>query len=184
MKKGTSKVVSVEVQGTYEGQHGTMINHKYTLEDGTVIQAAHKKEKPINIGENVEYEVLRTHEKYGDSGSVKKPNDFKKGTYKKPMLKFTEAKRIASSNAVHAVVTINAAYSEERLKGDALAQFKAFTLGGLTEDVEKFGEEDSLFTSRLSALNNAAAMSGYKSFNNATEVVIEADKLYKYIIKG
>ena len=183
MKKGTSKVVSVEVQGTYEGQHGTMINHKYALEDGTVIQAAHKKEKPINIGENVEYEVLRTHEKYGDSGSVKKPNDFKKGVYKKPMLKLVDATRMARSNAYNAIFTVNNSYNESRLTSKDVGKLTDFTLGDISGDIEKFSEEDSLFTSRLSSLNLAALSSGHISYKTASDVVKIAQMIYGDIVR-
>ena len=44
-------------------------------------------------------------------------------------------------------------------------------------------EQDSLFTSRLSSLNNAAAMSGYKSYKIASDVLEEAKKLYNYITR-
>lgn len=180
----TAKVENVEVGRSWEKDGTTYITHTYTLSDGQKIQANHKTEKPIAIGEDVEYNVQRTHEKYGDSGTVKKPNDFKKGAYKKPMLKFIDAKRMASSNAINAVVTINSAYNQERITGAALAEFEAFTLGDITEDIEKYSEQDSLFTSRLSSLNNAAAMSGYKSYKTAADVLKEAKNLYKYITRG
>jgi len=179
----TAKVESVEVGRSWEKDNVTYYTHTYILSDGQKIQANHKKENPIAVGEEVEYEVKRTHEKYGDSGSVKKPNDFKKGTYKKPTLKLVDAKRMASSNAIHAVITVNVSYREERLKGDALSLFESFTLGDISGDIEKFSEEDSLFTSRLSALNNAALESGYKSFKTASDVLKRAKELYKYITR-
>ncbi len=179
----TAKVEKVSVGSSWEKGDATFITHTYTLSDGQVIQASHKTEKPIAIGEEVEYEVKRTHEKYGDSGTVKKPNDFKKGGYKKPQLKLMDAQRMASSNAIHAVVTINSTYNEERIKGTALKEFEAFTLGDISEDIDKFSEQDSLFTSRLSSLNNAAAMSGYKSYKIASDVLEEAKKLYNYITR-
>jgi hypothetical protein len=179
-----AKVDKVETGKTWTKDGVEYITHTYTLSDGQVIQANHKTEKPINIGEEVEYEVKRTHEKYGDSGTVKKPNDFKKGGgYKKPQLKLVDAQRMASSNAIHAVVTINSTYNEERIKGTALKEFEAFTLGDISEDIDKFSEQDSLFTSRLSSLNNAAAMSGYKSYKIASDVLEEAKKLYNYITR-
>ncbi len=179
----TAKVEKVSVGSSWEKGDATFITHTYTLSDGQVIQASHKTEKPIAIGEEVEYEVKRTHEKYGDSGTVKKPNDFKKGGYKKPQLKLMDAQRMASSNAIHAVVTINSTYNEERIKGTALKEFEAFTLGDIADDIDKFSEQDSLFTSRLSSLNNAAAMSGYKSYKIASDVLEEAKKLYNYITR-
>jgi len=69
----TSRVKQVVVGNSYEGKYGTMINHTYTMEDGTVLQASHKKASPIAVGEEVEYEIIRTDEKYGHSGKVSKP---------------------------------------------------------------------------------------------------------------
>lgn len=69
----TSKVKQVVVGNSYTGKYGEMINHTYTMEDGTVIQASHKKANPISVGEEVEYEITRTDEKYGNSGKVSKP---------------------------------------------------------------------------------------------------------------
>ena len=80
----TSKVKSVKVGGDWEKDGKVYYRHDYVMEDGQKIQANHTTENPINVGEEVEYNVTRSHEKYGDSGSVKKPNDFKKGGGYKP----------------------------------------------------------------------------------------------------
>ena len=74
------------------------------MEDGQKIQANHKKELPIPKGAEVEYEVKRTHPQYGDSGSVKKPNDFKGG--RKIQVSLKQIERMAKSNAISAVVTV------------------------------------------------------------------------------
>ena len=179
----TSKVKSVSVSGTWEKDGKTYYRHDYEFEDGQKLQANHTKELPIAVGTEVEYEVKRTHEKYGDSGSVKKPNDFKRGGYKKPVNSLSQIKRMVSSNAVHAVVTVNAAYEEERLKGTALAKIEKFTLGDITGDIEKWSEEDDNLTSRLASMNNAAIMAKYKSFKTVDDLLTEAQNLYKYITR-
>jgi len=180
-----AKVKSVKVTGNWEKDGKVYYRHQYTFDNDKSLQANHTKELPFKEGDEVEYEVTRTHEKYGDSGSVKKPNDFQKGGgYKKPKLALTEIKRMVSSNAVHAVVVVNAQYNEERLKGSELAKIEQFTLGNITEDIEKFSNEDGLLTSRLASVNNAALMSGYKSYKTASDLITEAEKLYKYITRG
>lgn len=178
-----AKVESVETGNTWEKDGETYITHTYVLSDGQSIQANHKTEKPINVGEEVEYEVKRKHEKYGDSGTVKKPNDFKRGGYKKPTLALKDIIRMCKSNAIHAVFTVNASYSEERLKGDSLQKIINFTMNGLNGDIDKFGEDDSLLTSRLSSMNNASLKSKFTTINTAEELISEAQKLYNYIIK-
>ena len=90
---------------------------------------------------------------------------------------------MVSSNAVHAVVTVNAAYEEERLKGTALAKIEKFTLGDITGDIEKWSEEDDNLTSRLASMNNATIMAKYKSFKTVDDLLTEAQNLYKYITR-
>ena len=167
---------------TPEGK-SPLYKFKYTFDDGVEVTAQHQSDSPkFNIGDEVEYKITKENQ-YGKLASVSKPNDFKKGGYKKPQLKLVDAKRMASSNAVHAVITVNVSYREERLKGDALSLFESFTLGDISGDIEKFSEEDSLLTSRLSALNNAALESGYKSFKTASDVLKRAKELYNYITR-
>ena len=167
---------------TPEGK-SPLYKFKYTFDDGVEVTAQHQSDSPkFNIGDEVEYKITKENQ-YCKLASVSKPNDFKKGGYKKPQLKLVDAQRMASSNAIHAVVTINSTYNEERIKGTALKEFEAFTLGDISEDIDKFSEQDSLFTSRLSSLNNAAAMSGYKSYKIASDVLEEAKKLYNYITR-
>ena len=76
-----SKVKSVQASGTWQTQQGqTMYRFDYEMEDGQVIQANHTEpNNHLNIGEACEYEVKRTHPTYGDSGSVKKPQEFPSG---------------------------------------------------------------------------------------------------------
>lgn len=174
-----SKVKSVVVGNSYTNQHGEMFNHNYLLTDGQKIQASHKTQLPIKEGEEVEYEVKRSHPTYGDSGTVKKvSNDFGKG--KKVVTSLKEIKGKVKSNAIHAIVTVNSNYGEERLKGDSLSIIEAFTIGSITEDIDKFGEENRLLTGRLAAVNNACIASGYISVNNAYDIVKLAKKYFKY----
>ncbi len=71
----TSKVKSVQGNGTWESQSGTMYQFIYEMEDGAKLQANHKsQEGAFEVGSEVEYEITRTHEKFGDSGRVRKPN--------------------------------------------------------------------------------------------------------------
>ena len=80
----TSKIKSIQASGTYENVNGTDLGNGkkgfyqfiYEFEDGTVMQASHKtKEPPFQIGDTAEYEVKRTHETYGKSGKVSKPQN-------------------------------------------------------------------------------------------------------------
>ncbi|HKK12410.1 MAG TPA: hypothetical protein VJ945_06235 [Flavobacteriaceae bacterium] len=83
MKK-TSKVKKVQANGTWNSNDGTLYyKYDYEMEDGTALQAMHKSQRPFGIGDDVDYEVTRTHEIYGNSGKVSKPNEFQKGGFKK-----------------------------------------------------------------------------------------------------
>ena len=76
-----SKVKSVQGTGTWNTQQGqTMYRFDYEFEDGQKLQANHTEpNNHLNVGEMAEYEVKRTHPTYGDSGSVKKPQEFPSG---------------------------------------------------------------------------------------------------------
>ena len=174
-----SKVKTVSIGGSWEKDGVTFYTHNYEMEDGQKIQANHKKELPISVGTEVEYEVKRTHPTYGDSGSVKKPNDFKGGKTIKVSLKQIE--RMAKSNAISAVVTVNSTYNEERLQGKELLPIIKFSMGDITQDINKYSEEEDLFITRLSAVNNAAKMAGYKSFNSAQDLITEANNILKFV---
>jgi hypothetical protein len=82
----TSKVKSVTVGSQWTSKHGdVMFNHEYTFEDGASLQASHKSENPFKVGDDVEYEITQTDEKFGDKGKVKKPDTgFKGGGGYKP----------------------------------------------------------------------------------------------------
>jgi hypothetical protein len=69
----TSKIKSVQANGTFEGNYGTMYKFEYQMEDGTILVANHKTpEGAFKVGEEVEYEITRTNE-YGNQGKVKRP---------------------------------------------------------------------------------------------------------------
>ena len=72
----TSKVKSVQQDGTWNSKHDNdlMYKHEYQFEDGVVLQASHKTQKPFAEGVEVEYEVTRESDQYGKSGTVKKPH--------------------------------------------------------------------------------------------------------------
>lgn len=138
------------------------------------------------VGQEQEYEKTEKADKNGTMrAKFKKPQaDFQGGGgYKKPMKSITDIKRMVKSNAVHALVTVNSAYNEERLTGKELSVIESFTLGDISGEIEAFGEESSLLTSRLAAVNNTAIAAKYKSFSNGADLIEEATKYYQYVIK-
>lgn len=55
-----SKVVNVQGNGSWQGTYGTMYQFEYTLENGDIGLANHKKNEPrFNIGENVNYQITK-----------------------------------------------------------------------------------------------------------------------------
>lgn len=71
---GISKVTSVNGSGTYDSSYGLLYKFEYTLENGLILTANHKKETPFAVGAEVEYEVKGDNERTGKWGSIKKPN--------------------------------------------------------------------------------------------------------------
>lgn len=178
----TTKIKSVkDTQRTFESHGKTFHVHQYEFENGEVGQANHASSLPFNVGDEVEIEEKKNDPKYGKTFSVKKPNDFKKGGYKKPTTSLEEIKRMVRSNAIHAIAQVNSTYNEERISSKELSIIEKFTIGDIIGDLERWSEQDSLLTSRLASVNNAALMSGYKSINNALELVKLAEGLYSYI---
>jgi len=81
-----SKVKTVDFIKSFEYNNETYYSHRYTMEDGTEINANHKKMNPIAVGSDVEYEV-KDNDKYGNpKGTVKelKQNNFKGGYKSEP----------------------------------------------------------------------------------------------------
>ena len=67
-----SKVKSVQANGTWESQHGTLYKFDYEFDNGVAMQANHKTTEHFHkVGTLVEYEVKREGE-YGKSGTVQK----------------------------------------------------------------------------------------------------------------
>ena len=80
-----SKVKSVQANGTYDSQYGTLYKFDYEMEDGASLSANHKSQTPFPVGTEVEYEIKGTTE-YGNYGKVGKPqvgNFSSNGTQKK-----------------------------------------------------------------------------------------------------
>lgn len=75
----TSKVKSVQGNGTYDSQYGTLYKFEYHLEDGATFTANHKTDSPLPVGTEVDYEIKGTNE-YGSYGKISKhKEDFKRG---------------------------------------------------------------------------------------------------------
>jgi len=71
-----SKVKAVQGAGHFDGKFGRMYKFEYEMEDGKCLQANHKTEDGFfSVGSEVEYDITRTHEQYGNSGKVGKPQD-------------------------------------------------------------------------------------------------------------
>lgn len=70
----TSRVKEVQSNGTYDSKHGLLYKYEYTFEDGTVLNANHKSQKPFEKSTLLEYEVKGSND-FVSWGSVKKPQD-------------------------------------------------------------------------------------------------------------
>lgn len=77
-----SKIKSIQGAGTYENANGVDLGNgkvgfftfEYEFEEGVTLKANHKGQSPFKVGDEVEYEIKRSHETYGNSGTVKKPD--------------------------------------------------------------------------------------------------------------
>lgn len=80
--KGVVKLVERKGKQWTSKQGKDMFPFEYTFEDRVVLKANHTTEKsPFNIGDEVEYEIKKSSEEYGNEGRVLKPggSDFKPG---------------------------------------------------------------------------------------------------------
>ena len=69
----TSKVKSVQANGTFESNYGTMYKFEYLMEDGQVVNCNHKTPNPyFNAGDAVEYQI--TNAQY-NNGKIQKPQE-------------------------------------------------------------------------------------------------------------
>lgn len=166
----------------YTDQHGNK-SANVTFDNGDSGLLTFKPDNQPNVGDEFEYEIEEKVSAKGNKwNKIKRYKPpFQKGTYKKPTLLFKDIQRMVKTNAVHAVDVVNANYNEHRLDGKSLKEIEKFTLGDISGDIEKFSEEDSLLTSRLASVNNAAIASGYESVNNVSELIKLAEKRYKYV---
>lgn len=182
MKTSKIKSVSDKNVGTWDSPNGMFYKFKYTFEDGESLTAQHKTDAPkFRVGEEVEYEIKRTHEHYGNSGKVSKPNSFGGGKPRKKSIK--DIRGMCKTNAVDAIYAVNAAYSQERIPSSDAGVLIGFTLGGITEDIDMWGDEESLLISRLASVNTAAKGAGFLEYNSVNDLVQRAKGIYGYIIK-
>ncbi len=102
--KTRSKVRSVQASGTWNTNDGKlMYRFDYVMEDDVALQANHVSEVHFKVGDEVDYEVTRTHETYGKSGKVSKPSDFQQ----KPQVDWeAREKKIAIGHAINNAVKI------------------------------------------------------------------------------
>lgn len=79
------KIKSVQQDGTYNSKHDNSLlyKHEYVFEDEVILQASHKTQNPFKVGDEVEYTIKRTHETYGNSGTVQwvKDDQFKQNAF-------------------------------------------------------------------------------------------------------
>lgn len=183
--KKTSIVKSVTVGKSYEGKYGTMINHNYEMEDGQKIQAAHKKENPIAVGETVEYEVKRTHETYGDSGNVSKPNDFSKGGGKPKLTPYSEVQEFCIENAGRGLCDVDNTKERNFLETAANEKVVAgFILGEIRGDIDKWGREYDLMNKRRNAFLRACSKEKRRNYQTVQEIIQEAQTLYGRTVRA
>lgn len=72
---GTSKIKSIQPNGTYESQNGLMYKFDIELENGESGEVSAKTENRWNIGDEVEYQTTPT--KYGVRMKLTKPDQQK-----------------------------------------------------------------------------------------------------------
>jgi len=73
----TSKIKSIQGNGTWESKHGLMYANIVEMEDGTILKANSKSQQPpYKVGDEVEYHV-QGENSYGKWGKVKLPDEQK-----------------------------------------------------------------------------------------------------------
>ncbi len=133
--KTRSKVRSVQASGTWNTNDGKlMYRFDYVMEDDVALQANHVSEVHFKVGDEVDYEVTRTHETYGKSGKVSKPSDFQQ----KPQVDWdAKDKKISIGRSINNAVAIVVASGINLHETDAV-------LGKIKEraaQMYKLGEE-------------------------------------------
>ena len=178
-----SKILSRTEPNAWNNPKGGVIYYRtYTLEDGNSVNLGAKDEDPKwgQVGAEIEYEEAGTDSKGNPKYRRTPPQS---GFTKKPVMQsIKQTKRISRSNALHALAVVNSTYEREVLTSKDLAEIEKFTVGDITGDIEKFSEAGDNHTSRLSAVNNATLIAGYKPVGNITEFMKIVTAAYGYIV--
>tara|TARA_R110000782_G_scaffold131795_2_gene223671 strand:- start:2668 stop:3066 length:399 start_codon:yes stop_codon:yes gene_type:complete len=106
---GTSKIKSIQPNGTYDSQSGLMYKFEIELESGDSGEVSAKSESRWSVGDEVEFEV--TPSKWGDRMKLSKPGftpNSGGGRKDDP----STTKRIEASWAIGQAVTIACQYPE------------------------------------------------------------------------
>ena len=194
--KGT--VTKVESAGEpYQSKYGTLYSFNVTINcsdlpndkypdaniRGLYSSKSENQDKFVE-GKEAEFEYEENIAKSGKEWVKIKPYSEKgSGGGRTIMQKLTDTTRMCRSNAISAYATINNVYNQEIITKGDIATIEKFTTGDITGDIEKFGPEASLHTSRLSAMNLAALMTTIEGYKNVDELIDKANKLYQYITK-
>jgi len=142
------------------------------------------------VGQEQEYEEEVKPDKNGTPRTkFKKPfsgNGF--GGGKKQTLPLNEAKRMCKSNAISAMVQTNQLLVdvpvENRvlIKSSDLAAIVGFTLGTISGEIDKWGEEHNNLISRLASMSNAAQDVKCYDVNSVQDLITRATNFYKYVV--
>lgn len=181
MKKGKfTEVNKTDFVDNY-GNHSANV----TFDNGDKGLLTFKPDNLPQVGDEFEYEVEKKTAQSGKEWTkikkYQKPYTGGGGGSRKITLAFTDIKRMCKSNAINALATVNNHYKEVKFKSETLKTILEFTMGGITDDIDKFGEDDSRLTSRLSAMNLASSMVVTDEYETVEELVSTAEKLYTYI---
>lgn len=174
----------------WKGDADKFGNLKYNVkfENGDEgVQTATKGNEFI-VGEEYEYELTPTKWSTGkEYNKITRPKkDFSgKGGFKKEpiMQKFNETLGMVRSNAIHAMNVVNDAYEKKVINFNDLSVIEKFTLGGISGDIEKFGEESNALTGRLAAVNNSVLATKVEQHKSGADIVALAEKYFQYTTK-
>jgi hypothetical protein len=135
-------------------------------------------------GQEMEYEEEIKPDKNGTPRTkFKKPYTPNAFGGKKQVMRLTECLRMAKSNAIHAMVSINAVYESEVIKSTELQYLLKFSIGDISADITKWGPEHDDFITRLACVNNAAIDVKVYQPKTGKNIVERAEKFYQYITK-
>lgn len=159
-----TKVKSVSNTGRTFSAHGKdFLVHQYEMEDGTEGQANHTEENKFSVGDEVEYEIKKTHETYGHTLTVKRPDAGfgGGGGYKPRTQSWKESMGITRDACLGAACDYyskNLSPAQSVKSVEALAnRFVAFVAHGTAEEeFEMWGETHKNLIHRNSMVKNAA----------------------------